>query len=102
MNAGRKETTHANDILWAAPDGSVRVMERATQDVTAEEIAAIEDNDHHPRPSCESKPEDWGRLEDGSAWSCSITATRATASRPSWPSAGTWRDFRRDSDHPSR
>jgi hypothetical protein len=60
MNAGRKETTRANDILWAAPDGSVRVMERATQDVTAEEIAAIEDNDHHPRPPCESKPEDCG------------------------------------------
>jgi hypothetical protein len=52
-------------VIWAAPDGSVLVMQRATQNVTAEEIAAIENNDDHPRPSCESKPEDWGRLEDG-------------------------------------
>lgn len=52
-------------VLWAAPDGSVLVMERATQDVTSEEINAIENNDDHPRPSCESKREDWGRLEDG-------------------------------------
>ena len=52
-------------VVWAAPDGSVLVMQRATQDVSAEEIAAIENSDDHPRPSCESKPEHWGRLEDG-------------------------------------
>jgi hypothetical protein len=52
-------------VLWAAPDGNLLVMQRATQDVTAAEIAAIENSDDHPRPSCESKPEDWGRLDDG-------------------------------------
>lgn len=57
--------TYLCPVVWAAPDGSVLVMQRATQDVTAEEIAAIENNDDHPRPSCESKPEDWGRLDDG-------------------------------------
>jgi hypothetical protein len=57
--------TYLCPVVWAAQDGNVLVMQRATQDVTAAEIAAIENNDDHPRPSCESKPEDWGRLEDG-------------------------------------
>lgn len=57
--------TYLCPVLWAAPDGSVLVMQRAKQDVTAEEIATLENNDEHPRPECESKVEDWGRLEDG-------------------------------------
>lgn len=52
-------------VVWASPDGSVLVMERATQDVSAEEIAAVENNHDHPRPACESKARDWGRLDDG-------------------------------------
>lgn len=52
-------------VMWAAPDGSVLVMQRATQDVAVAEILEIEDTNEHPFPNCESKPEDWGRLDDG-------------------------------------
>jgi hypothetical protein len=52
-------------VLWATSDGSVLVMQWATQDVTDQEIAALELPDQHSWPSCESKPEDWGRLKDG-------------------------------------
>lgn len=61
----RFEWTCLCPVLWAAADGSVLIMQRAIQDVTEHEIVAIEDTDKHPWPSCESKPEDWGRLEDG-------------------------------------
>src|SRR5437762_111722 len=57
--------TYLCPVVWAATDGNVLVMQRATQDVTEEEIAAIENTDEHPRPSCEPKSEDWGRLKDG-------------------------------------
>lgn len=56
---------HLCPVVWSDPDGQILIMQRAIQNVTAAEIEAISEAETHPCVTCEFKPVDWGRLEDG-------------------------------------
>jgi hypothetical protein len=60
---------HLCPVIWSEPAGHILVMQRATQDVSEAEIRAFEDawldSDSRPLPSAESKPADWGHLDNG-------------------------------------
>jgi len=50
---------------WPVAEGRTRRPEARRERVGCHRAQSIENNDDHPRPSCESKQEDWGRLEGG-------------------------------------